>query len=979
VAHPLGLGVLVSLSKLASSVKDKKLQKFRKVTGNKKAATLHLAVRKLFAMFGARGFKVVQVIFDGEKSLGTICDDIEILGAEAIQLGTGSHAGSVERRARVIGERSRGVINTLPFNMFKLLVEPLLLYCNMRINEMPSISPIGGNGRSPVENFTGIQTTVKRNYALCFGDIVQVHEDPTITNTPKSRTRGAIALMPMCNDEGSWRFIMLDSWREVVRARWTWTGPVHASVIDKINRKALADFGKKGLFNLALKVQSPAPQESDDSSEATSDDSSDESVDVATHAPPTDMTNRTVSPGSSDDSSSESESEDEKSSSAPEALTNDRITTGVSDSSTSSSSDSDDSDHEDTRPPEDAFRRNTRINRAAAGRGGKQRKRSPLREPSAQTRYATRSRGPIHDNAMFAVDEVDDWVNHSDCQTNERRTSVEAHYTAMRDIARERERVDNYVYLNIPVPKAIRRDRDTAFASIYKELLQMHTQSVLSGQDPSKLTKEDWESIIPSSMFLKDKFDPEGMFEKLKARLVAGGHMQDRSIYDESEISSPAVSASAAFIIASIAAREERHVATMDITGAYLNSFMTGKKVLMRLDPLLSVILCSIEPKYNKFLTKSQTLIVKLDKALYGTLEAGKLWYTNISETLIADGYVMNPKDVCVFNKTVDGIQITIALYVDDFLVTSVSEALIDDLEKLLRDKYKNLTANRDAVLSYLGMTLDFSVPRKVKVTMNGYVEEMLKDYGVTGSAKTPATGKLFDIDLNLPKLDKAEATIFHSRVAKLLYLVKRVRPDALTAVAFLTTRVQCCTTEDRDKLNRLLRYLNGTKTFGVILEADKELCILAYIDASYGVHADGKSHTGLLISLGRGGVYMKSGKQKIVTKSSTEAELVALTDSLSQVIWTRDFIIGQGYVMPPAKVKQDNMSTMALVKKGHSTSDRTRHIHVRYFFAKDRADSGEIVIEHCPTDLMLADSLTKPLQGELFFKMRKALLNWEE
>ena len=71
-------------------------------------------------------------------------------------------------------------------------------------------------------------------------------------------------------------------------------------------------------------------------------------------------------------------------------------------------------------------------------------------------------------------------------------------------------------------------------------------------------------------------------------------------------------------------------------------------------------------------------------------------------------------------------------------------------------------------------------------------------------------------------------------------------------------------------------------------------------------------------------------------------------------------------------------MSAIALAAKGRSTSDRTRHIHIRYFFVKDRVDAGEICVEYKPTKLMLADLLTKPLQGDLFRAMRKELLNWE-
>jgi hypothetical protein len=215
-------------------------------------------------------------------------------------------------------------------------------------------------------------------------------------------------------------------------------------------------------------------------------------------------------------------------------------------------------------------------------------------------------------------------------------------------------------------------------------------------------------------------------------------------------------------------------------------------------------------------------------------------------------------------------------------------------------------------------------------------------------------------------------------RAMPLLYLAKRVRPDILPPVAFLSTRTQAPTDDDQSKLNRVLRYINSTKEMGMILQSTKDIAVLVYADASYGVHADGKSHTGVYITLGRGGVFFRSTKQKIVTKSSTESELVGLSDSLGQAIWTRDFLIGQGYKVGPAKVFQDNMSTITLAAKGRSTSDRTRHIHIRYFFVKDRVDNGEVVIEYKPTKLMLADLLTKPLQGDLFRAMRRELLNWE-
>jgi len=120
------------------------------------------------------------------------------------------------------------------------------------------------------------------------------------------------------------------------------------------------------------------------------------------------------------------------------------------------------------------------------------------------------------------------------------------------------------------------------------------------------------------------------------------------------------------------------------------------------------------------------------------------------------------------------------------------------------------------------------------------------------------------------------------------------------------------------------------------------------------------------------------SKKQDLVTKSSTEAELVAISNLLPQIIWVRDFLIGQGYNMGAATLFEDNMSTIALAARGGLKSPRTRHIAIRYFFVKDRIDGGEVVIEHLGTEDMLADTLTKPLQGDLFRRMRAGMMGVE-
>ena len=300
--------------------------------------------------------------------------------------------------------------------------------------------------------------------------------------------------------------------------------------------------------------------------------------------------------------------------------------------------------------------------------------------------------------------------------------------------------------------------------------------------------------MIRSSCFLKEKNTPEGTFEKLKARIVAGGDQQDKSIYTIEETSSPTVSAAAVFVTAAIAAHEKRQIMTMDVETAYLNAKMIeGKPVYMRLDPLITSILTQLDAKYDQYKDSKGSVIVKLDRALYGCVESAVLWYKDLRETLEADGYQVNPYDLCVFNKVYLSEQVTVIFHVDDLMSTCVLQAALEELYKMMIRKYNKVKVTRGRRHSYLGMVIDFSVPGEVTIGTPGYMSDLLRDYEVTATANTPADENLFILRQS-PPLNVAEAKRFHSFVAKLLYFSKRIRPNILTLVAFLTTRVQAPT-----------------------------------------------------------------------------------------------------------------------------------------------------------------------------------------
>ena len=537
-------------------------------------------------------------------------------------------------------------------------------------------------------------------------------------------------------------------------------------------------------------------------------------------------------------------------------------------------------------------------------------------------------------------------------------------------------RTRNYNF-HITLRKGLKTRGAAAVTAIKEELKNLVSKETMKPVLLKDLSKTQRKKVIRSCLFLKEKFNSRGVFERLKARLVANGKQQDRADFHHTE--SPTASIVSVYVMLTVAAKEKRVASTHDIGSAFLNAKMTGETVHVKLDAVIAKFLTQVDPNYSSYVNENGEIIVQLDKALYGCIQSARLWYETLKAALIEFGYVENEMDPCVFNKSVDGVQSTLLVHVDDILCLCKIDKEHDDLANFLRGKFGESKYTKASVLSFLGMTIDFTVAGKVSVRTEGYVKDLLDEYGIDGVAESPANRNLFDEVPNDELLPEHERERFHKFVAKLLYLTRRTRPDIGVATVYLCTKVQRATVGDQAKLDRVMRYLNNTQDQSVVLEAaeGEQLMLLAFIDASFGVHVDGKSHSGMFVTLGRGPILVRSSKQKMVTRSSTEAELVALSDNVNYVVWIRDFIIGQGYEIAPAVVYQDNTSTIAIVGQGTSVQDRTKHIKVRRLAVKELVDNGSITIVHMPTAMMIADVLTKPLQGTLFRRMRRNLTNY--
>ena len=450
--------------------------------------------------------------------------------------------------------------------------------------------------------------------------------------------------------------------------------------------------------------------------------------------------------------------------------------------------------------------------------------------------------------------------------------------------------------------------------------------------------------------------------------------MQDSKLYPDK--SSPTPSINSIFIVSAIAAHKRSHVASLDIGNAYVNADISGPPVYMKLDANLAKYICDIDNSYEAFVRKNRGIVVKLRKALYGCIQSSLLWFNHISKILLDAGFSQNPCDECVFNCGEGNDMTSVIVYVDDLLIVANNTEAVEDFIEYIQSKFEKVAVHRGKVNSYLGMNFDFGFkPGGVLITMRGYIEDLLRDYEVNKSASTPANNNLFK-ETDATPLSEEDAKTLHSIVAKLLYLATRVRFEIMLAVNYLTTRVTKFTKGDWEKAFRILKYLHGSVDIGLTLCIGEESLssVHLFADAAYGVHEDGKSHSAGVVAVGNAAVSVKSQKQKIVTKSSTESELVCVSDMMGLGYHVKDFLEGQKVFVDAIDLHEDNTSTISLMVKGASTTARTRHIRVRYFFIKERIDSQEVRVQHTPTDDIVADLLTKPIQGARFIRLRDLL-----
>jgi hypothetical protein len=896
------------------------------------------------------------------------------------------HVGDIERYIRVIKERVRAIITTLPFSHFpRLLRREIIYFAVSAINHTIRQTGIIPN-QSPTSIITGQVLDALKNCVLPFATFCHIgHYNEPRNDTDSARTVDALALRPTGNAQGGYFFMRLDTWKRVSRHTWIEL-PMSDETITLINDHGKTQTptddvfifkrsDKSFLTSLAISddhLVCDHPQ--DEGASITNDqqqnnDEDNASENISHHS--------NADPDSDDDSDiideqidSDTDSHVQHDNTLEEPLRDTDSLLSYSDDNSENISISDTS-HNEVRSATDSHESTDSLDQAIHNIDSTINPDNIITTTTNESRPGTRryNMRPSQ-NASYNEKELKNnafTLHITSQQQNLPKSPPSLSWDYQNKFA--------YAFTQMSAREGLRRFGDKAADALISEWKQLDEKKVFHGVHFKDTSYEQRSKALRLVQLIKQK-----RCGKIKGRTCADGRKQKEYIKEE-DSTSPTVSTEALLLTLMIDANEHRDVATADVPGAFLHSDM-DEETFVVVDGALVDLLIQSNNKYAEYIhiTKEgkKLVFLKLDKALYGTVKAARLFFENLSGKLSEYGFESNPYDMCIMNKMINNKQCTVAWHVDDLKISHADSKVVDELLEYLSSIYGELSITRGDRHTYVGMDFYFPGDGTVKIDMSTYLKEALDEFPDTVDklVTSPASNHIFDVDPTATPLNEERRELLHHLVAKLLFVSTRARPDIHLPISFLTSRVSKADTDDWKKLQRLMQYIHHTIDLQLTLSASNMSVVKWWVDVAYGVRSDYKSQTGRTMSLGKGTIMSHSTKQKLNTKSSTESELVGASDSVPQIVWTNYFLTAQGYALNDTILFQDNTSAISMETNGKlSSGKQTKHINIRYFFIQDRIKNKEISVKYCPTDQMLADYFTKPLQGAKFTLFRDMIL----
>ncbi|KAG7533591.1 Reverse transcriptase RNA-dependent DNA polymerase [Arabidopsis thaliana x Arabidopsis arenosa] len=499
----------------------------------------------------------------------------------------------------------------------------------------------------------------------------------------------------------------------------------------------------------------------------------------------------------------------------------------------------------------------------------------------------------------------------------------------------------------------------------YNEAKEVKEWKEACNEEISSITKNrTWDLVelpvgakpIGLKWVFKIKKNADGSINKHKARLVAKGYVQRHGI-DFDEVFAPVARIETIRLIIAIAASNGWEVHHLDVKTAFLHGELKEE-----------VYVCQPEGYIAK---GAENKVYKLHKALYGLKQAPRAWNNKLNQILTELKFEKCSKEPSLYQKKEKEELLVVAVYVDDLLVTGSSLHMICEFKKGMAEKFEMSDLGK---LTYnLGIEVIQSKDG-IKLCQERYAKKILEEtgFGECNAVHIPMCANL--------KLSKAQTEKnidekeYRRNIGCLRYLL-HTRPDLSYYVGLLSRYMHEPKESHGAALKQILRYLQGTQTYGLCFSRGSKSELIGFSDSSHNIDEDdGRSTTGHIFYFNNCPITWCSQKQETVALSSCEAEFMAATEAAKQAVWLQELLQEvTGKLSTRVLILIDNKSAIALTKNP-VFHGRSKHIHKRYHFIRECIQNELVEVEQIPGEEQKADILTKAL-GRIKFKEMRDLV----
>jgi len=484
-------------------------------------------------------------------------------------------------------------------------------------------------------------------------------------------------------------------------------------------------------------------------------------------------------------------------------------------------------------------------------------------------------------------------------------------------------------------------------------------------------------NVLPCKEVFKIKTDEDGSIDKFKVRFTPKGFRQKEGV-DFFETFARTAMYKTLRVALSLVAKWDHELAQFDVPTAFLYA------------PVEEDVYMELPEGFGQ-----PGMVCKLLKSLYGLKQAPRNWDRMVHGFITGNmGWKALVSDASFyFKRSRTGRLMLIYRFVDDMQGSHHAEdaAEFGESVALLQKRFNIKQLRRESWMLGMRIRRDRKA-RTITLDQELYVTKALQKFGLAEcrAVSTPeAVGAADDKD---PALERpTDRQRYLEIVGTLMYAAISTRPDIAHAVHYLASHMQAPTHRHALAAERVLRYLSGTKSLGLVFGsrngdvvgdsrgrgAQVQVDVCAFSDADWANNKrDRKSITGWVAKLNGDPVSWASKKQKTVALSTCEAELYAEAAAIQEVLWLRGLLKELGLSCRSGSVVYgDNQAALSASSNGVK-SERTKHVDVKYHFITETVEGGDVKLKWVPTQQQEADIFTKPLHAPVFLQLRSRIMS---